>query len=281
MQFQGVCNTPLQMWCVGCGMRGQMFPPPTVGAQCLRPQYLRPQYLHPQYMIQNTPLIKPDSANPLSTTSLQLTRLETEWQKLFLPFPGNPTLIEEIFSQLVTAYSSKERYYHNLLHIQQILNIINTLEPLTYNLPAIQMAAWFHDIVYDPKSPNNEEKSAEYASASLSKLEIPLTIINKVVKIILNTKNHQASPEDIDSHILLDADLSILGAKQSEYITYTQAIRQEYSWVTEAEYKLKRKRILQHFLQRDRIYLTHTAFEMLEIKAKTNIRNEILKLSLV
>ncbi len=205
--------------------------------------------------------------------------LATKWVNLFRPFPGNPTLIEEIFTQLVTAYSHQERYYHNLLHIQQVLNIINTLEPWADNLPAIQMAAWFHDVVYDTKSPNNEERSAEYAASALSKLGIPITIINKVVKMILNTKNHQSSPEDIDSHILLDADLSIFGAEASQYLAYAQAIRHEYSWVTDGEYKITRKRILQNFLEQDRIYFTGKAFDLLEIKAKANISNEILKLS--
>jgi len=207
------------------------------------------------------------------------TVLEIKWQNLFEPFQGNTTLIKEIFAQVVTAYSHQDRYYHNLLHIHHVFNIINILEPWADNLVAIQMAAWFHDVIYDTQSSNNEEKSAAYAYFALSKLGIPLNIIDKVVKMIVNTKNHQSSPEDIDSHILLDADLSIFGAEESEYIAYAQAIRQEYSWVKDAEYKIKRKRILEKFLEQDKIYLTDKAFEMLETKARANIINEILELS--
>jgi predicted metal-dependent HD superfamily phosphohydrolase len=45
------------------------------------------------------------------------------------------------------------------------------------NFPAIQLAAWFHDVIYDPRAKDNEEKSAEYAVASLSQFEIPKTTV--------------------------------------------------------------------------------------------------------
>lgn len=209
---------------------------------------------------------------------MNLTILDLQWQELCWQLNVQPTLSKKIFSSLLKAYSSQERYYHNLVHIQKILGIVKRLEPLADNFLAVQMAAWFHDVVYDAKSPKNEEKSAEYASSSLSKLGIPPTIINNVVKMILNTKNHQASPEDIDSHILLDADLSIFGSEESEYIAYSQAIRQEYSWVPDSEYKIARKRILHNFLEQDRIYFTDKIFNLLERKARENISNEMLKL---
>lgn len=206
---------------------------------------------------------------------MQLTTLELQWQSLFLPFAVQPTLSKRVFSSLVTAYSGEGRHYHNLVHIHKVLKIVNELEPLAHNSSAIQMAAWFHDVIYDTKSSENEEKSAEFASSSLSQLGIPTIIINKVVKMILNTHNHQAVPKDLDSHILLDADLSILGSAESEYMAYAQAIRQEYSWVPNSEYKIARKRILRNFLEQDRIYFTDIIFNLLEVKSRENISNEI------
>jgi predicted metal-dependent HD superfamily phosphohydrolase len=203
-----------------------------------------------------------------------LLDLKSEWQKLFSPFKVESALSKNIFFEIVAAYSSNERYYHNLSHIQQTLKIANMLKPFADNFPAIQMALWFHDFVYDPKAKDNEEKSAEYAFVSLSNLQIPQTIITYVVNMILNTKNHDASSEDIDSQILIDSDLSILGSESSEYKAYAHAIRQEYSWVSDTEYQIGRTKVLQNFLERERIYFTEVAFQQMETKARDNLKAE-------
>ncbi|MDF5718849.1 MAG: hypothetical protein PUP93_34540, partial [Rhizonema sp. NSF051] len=205
---------------------------------------------------------------------MQLGNFQLEWQKLFSTFSSESNSLNKIFWELVVAYSENNRFYHNLLHIQDVLNIASILEPLAENFVAIQMAAWFHDIIYDSKAKDNEEKSAEYAFVSLCNLDIPSSVIDSVFSMIINTKN-QAEPNTIDSQILLDADLSILGSDPLKYNAYAQAIRQEYSWVSDAEYRIGRTRVLKRFLQRDRIYFSDKAFQMLEIKARKNMNTEI------
>lgn len=208
---------------------------------------------------------------------MQLGEFQLQWQKLFLNFPSESNSVNKIFWDLVRAYSNNNRFYHNLLHIQDVLNIASLLEPLANKFVAIQMAVWFHDIIYDPKAKDNEEKSAEYAFVSLSNLNVPSSVINYVYSMILDTRNH-ADPSTIDSQILLDSDLSILGSDQSKYKVYARAIRQEYSWVSDAEYRIGRKRVLKSFLQRDRIYFSDKAFQMLEMKARENMNAEISNL---
>ena len=208
---------------------------------------------------------------------MRLCELQLQWQKLFSNLPSKSNSVNKIFWDLVIAYSHNNRFYQNLLHIQDVLNIASLLEPFADNFVAIQMAAWFHDIIYDPKAKDNEEKSAEYAFVSLSNLNVPSSVINYVYSMILDTRNH-ADPSTIDSQILLDSDLSILGSDQSKYKVYARAIRQEYSWVSDAEYRIGRKRVLKGFLQRDRIYFSDKAFQMLEIKARENMNAEISNL---
>ena len=108
---------------------------------------------------------------------------------------------------------------------------------------------------------------------------IPINTVECVQNLILNTKNHQAPPADIDSQILLDADLAILGASELEYKTYAQGIRQEYAWVADELYRVGRRQVLQNFLQRDRIYLTPQLFGKLEARARLNLQAEIATLS--
>jgi len=110
-------------------------------------------------------------------------------------------------------------------------------------------------------------------------LGIPINTVECVKNLILHTKNHQAPSTDIDSQILLDADLAILGASELEYKTYAQGIRQEYAWVADELYRMSRIQVLQIFLQRERIYLTPQLFGKLEAKARLNLQAEIAALS--
>ena len=201
-----------------------------------------------------------------------------EWAGLASSYEVSPMLTATTWQELQGAYLSPSRHYHTLRHVATLLDYAQTFRQALPDYDAVRFAIWFHDAVYDSQANNNEEKSAEYADAYLNKLNIPITTINQVVMMILNTKNHLATTNDIDSQILLDADLSILGSEESEYKKYAQAIRREYSWVTDAAYRIGRKRVLESFLQRNRLYFTDQAFQMLELKARKNITAELLNL---
>lgn len=204
--------------------------------------------------------------------------LQLRWD-LLKPLHVETRLSNKVFLELVKAYSSQGRYYHTLEHIQQVLDRIAESQSNGINVLAIQLAAWFHDVIYNSLYKDNEERSAEYATEKLSEFNISNSTIIQVKKMILNTKNHQALPHDIDSQILIDADLAILGSSESEYRAYAQLIRQEYSWVADAEYREGRKRVLQNFLQREKIFLTKDMFSKLEVTARQNIQAEIAALS--
>jgi predicted metal-dependent HD superfamily phosphohydrolase len=205
--------------------------------------------------------------------------LQVRWEALLQSFLVEPKVSQEIFQELIRAYSSGERHYHTLEHIDQVLEIIEQKQSLAKNFSALRLAAWFHDVIYDPKARDNEDKSAAYAGYRLSQLKIPMTVIAQVTTMILDTKNHQPSPGNLDSQIFLDADLAILGAPKLEYESYAQAIRREYSWVSDDEYRTRRKQVLQKFLHRERIYFTNQLFLSLEVKARLNLQAEIDTLS--
>ena len=211
----------------------------------------------------------------------QIAIANSKWQSLLLSFEVEPAVSQKIFQGLTAAYASTGRFYHNLTHVLQVLEIIEKMRSHSQNFPALQFAAWFHDIIYDTKGKDNEQRSAEYAADVLTHLGIPAPTIDKVIQLILITQNHQAPPNEIDSQIFLDADLSILGASQAVYQNYAIAIRQEYAWLSPAEYRLGRIQVLAKFLQRERIYHTQPMFTELEIKARQNIEEEIQFLSAV
>lgn len=200
------------------------------------------------------------------------------WAELLKPFGVEQALVNQTWREISAAYSVESRYYHNLDHINQVLDMTGLLREQASNFAAIQFAAWFHDLVYDTQAKDNEERSADYAQATLQSLGLPAGIINDTCRLILNTRTHQASPDDTDSLIFLDCDLSILGADPARYRAYAQAIRQEYAWVEENQYRAARKQILEKFRQRDRLFFTGLMFNRLEQPARQNLDWEIARL---
>lgn len=205
--------------------------------------------------------------------------LFSNWQHTLQPFGVDQVAAEKAFNSLVAAYSTPGRYYHTLKHIDGVLSTIEILQGYTNNLAAVQLAAWFHDVVYDTQAQDNEQRSADYAFELLSNLNIPESTITTVTRLILNTKAHQAAVDDYDSQVLLDADLAILATNPLQYPEYAHAIRQEYSWVAEADYITGRRQVLEKFLQRSPIYFTPLMLEFAEPCARSNIQAEIQSLT--
>ncbi|QLE50062.1 hypothetical protein FD724_19545 [Nostoc sp. C057] len=204
--------------------------------------------------------------------------LFSNWQHTLQSFGVDQIAAEKAFNLLVAAYSTPSRYYHTLKHIDRVLSTIQILQGYTNNLAAVQLAAWFHDVVYDTEAKDNEERSADYAFELLNTLDIPESTITTVTRLILNTKDHEAAVNDCDSQVLIDADLAILAAHSVEYEEYAHAIRQEYGWLPEKDYITGRQKVLERFLQRSRIYFTPLMLEFAEPSARGNIQAEIQSL---
>jgi predicted metal-dependent HD superfamily phosphohydrolase len=200
--------------------------------------------------------------------------LEAAWRRLLVPFAVLEAAGSEAFADLASRYSEPSRHYHNLDHLADVLGII---EELT-DAAAVRLAAWFHDAVYDSRSKDNEERSAALAEQTLTGFGLPRPLVANVARLILLTKTHAADAGDRDAHILLDADLAILGADDARYDEYSRAIRREYAWVEEAAYREGRGRVLEGFLRRPRIYLTDGLLGSHEEPARHNLRRELAAL---
>jgi predicted metal-dependent HD superfamily phosphohydrolase len=74
--------------------------------------------------------------------------------------------------------------------------------------------------------------------------------------------------------VLLDADLAVLGSHEDRYRRYASDIRKEYAWVPEAEYRAGRKKVLEAFLARPRIYWNDSIHDQREGIARANLIRE-------
>jgi predicted metal-dependent HD superfamily phosphohydrolase len=201
--------------------------------------------------------------------------LNQKWQQCWTDRSLQPE-VDFVFGLLVNGYSKPDRHYHNLTHLNHLLITIDRFTDELQHPTAVKLAAWFHDFVYDPQASDNEFQSAELARELLTELNLSPALIDRVQQLILATKGHQIDPNDVDRSIFLDADLAILGTNPIQYQDYARSIRQEYSWVSDVEYQIGRTKVLESFLQRDRLYYTNLLFDELESIARTNMQQEII-----
>jgi predicted metal-dependent HD superfamily phosphohydrolase len=208
-----------------------------------------------------------------------MTRLVELWEQLCQPFCVDVWVRDRVLQEVFQHYSQIDRHYHNLHHINRVLELIHEWKEMDLDFTTLQLAAWFHDVIYKPKASNNEAQSAEYAALILAEIGIGQVTIDRVVSLILCTQFHHAPTNDLEAQILLDADLAILGSEPFDYQAYACAIRREYSWLSESEYRSGRTRVLNHFLQRDRLYYLDKYYARFERKARKNIQEELLELN--
>lgn len=211
---------------------------------------------------------------------VEISQLQERWEAVLRPFALNEGLIDDLFADLVERYTEKGRYYHNLHHIQNVLDTVAKLKELVQDETAVQIAAWFHDVIYEMQpstggGPTNEERSALYAAQALQPLTIPKPTIKLIQQLICATQLGYPVPDDPNFHVLLDADLATLAADSDEYNQYARAIRQEFAFVPEELYRIGRCQVLQSFLTRDRIFLTEPMYDQHEQAARHNIQQEI------
>jgi predicted metal-dependent HD superfamily phosphohydrolase len=186
---------------------------------------------------------------------------------------------EASFKSLESAYGETARAYHTLEHIGACLEVFATARHLASAPGEIELAIWFHDIVYDTRRVDNEDLSARAAADFCQEAGLARHSAS-VFDMIIATKH--ALPDSVaisDTTLLIDVDLSILGADEISFDRYEYQIRQEYAWVPEPDFKRERGRILEAFVARPRIFGTQHFHDLLEARARHNLARSLDRLT--
>ena len=204
-------------------------------------------------------------------------KLSKEWYNLNSKYTYDNNLISQFYSEIEKKYNASNRFYHNLDHVEAMLletkkyqNVLNDYDSFLY-------AIWFHDIIYEPKYNDNEEKSAECARKFLNSINYEKNRINKIIDLILRTRDHsnQNINEDIDSQIFLDCDIIIFASARANYLNYAKSVRNEYSSIPDTIYNKGRIKVLESFLNKPYIFRNKTFQKLYEKKARKNVKYEI------
>jgi pantetheine-phosphate adenylyltransferase len=171
--------------------------------------------------------------------------LKNEWEKLV----GTSTVSAKWLEIILTKHSESHRYYHNTNHLVDLLKQMNDL-PIKNSLTtmALKFAVFFHDLVYDPKSKQNELDSKNLFTTFSKEYPVDASVASLVEEMILATSAHFKQPNQAEVNYFLDLDLSILGSSAKAFTQYEQAIREEYNFVPEDIYQVERAKIMKTLL---------------------------------
>jgi predicted metal-dependent HD superfamily phosphohydrolase len=178
------------------------------------------------------------------------------------------------WAAVVGAWSEPHRRYHDLAHLAAVLGIIGELAGAVADPDAVRLAAWYHDIAYDPERTDNEEVSAARARAGLRGL-VPDARVDEVERLVLLTAGHDPAPDDANGAVLCDADLAVLAGPPDAYAVYASAIREEYGHLSDAEFTTGRIAVLEHLLALPALYRTPEAARQWAEQAAANLTAEL------
>lgn len=185
---------------------------------------------------------------------------------------------DQELTSLLDRYREAHRAYHTLQHLEECFGAFEAVR-FSAQLPgAVGLALFYHDAIYDTHANDNEEKSAELLRQMLRSVAADAALLSYVTSLILVTR-HAAMPETPDEKLVVDIDLSILGAPRARFDEYERQVRQEYSWVEEAMFRSVRRQILQSFLERPAIYGTPHFRDRFESAAGANLKRSIAALT--
>lgn len=207
----------------------------------------------------------------------RLAALQADWVRILGSYGVPPARAYPPFDILVAAYSAPERHYHTLEHLADMFRVVGRLDQNALDPNALRLAVWFHDAVYDPRARDNEMRSGELAVDLLGPLGLPARVIDRVVQLVWVTALRPTAPPpgDQDASLLVDADLAVLGSAPERYRRYAADIRREYGFLSDAEYRRRRVKVLRSFLTRPRIYQHPVLFAEGEHQARANITAEL------
>ncbi|GAB3549111.1 hypothetical protein GCM10027343_30320 [Noviherbaspirillum agri] len=177
---------------------------------------------------------------------------------------------------LAEHYAEPHRAYHNLSHVAALLMLADDVRAHIRHPEVVDLAIWFHDVIYDTRSADNEERSADFAHDAMRTMQIHGELIAAVRQCVLAMQRHEVLLQSHpDVPLFLDLDLSILGATEDIYRHYRDAIRTEYGWVADQEYCAGRASVLKKFQARPQLYFTRLMADRYEERARHNIALEV------
>ena len=190
------------------------------------------------------------------------------WQRCLL----DPTIDNsaDIHQHLIDAYSEPQRVYHTLHHIQQCLSQFDKIRSLLQNADAVELAIWFHDVIYRPGAADNEQLSANQFMEMTSGLfdEVLRSTVSQHIMATLHCGENADNP---DTKYLVDIDLSSFGLPWPEFLRDSKCLREEMSHLSDEVFYRKQFEFQRNLLDQHRFFKSDYFYDNCEDQARKNL----------
>jgi predicted metal-dependent HD superfamily phosphohydrolase len=176
---------------------------------------------------------------------------------------------------LLDRWAEPQRHYHTLDHLVAVLARTTELTAHAADPDAVALAAWFHDAVYRPDRTENEERSAHLAERALPEAGLDAERTAEVARLVRLTVTHDPAPGDRNGEVLCDADLAVLAGDPADYAAYAAAVRTEYGFVPDEDFRAGRAAILRQLLALPSLFRTGYGQTHWEPVARRNLGTEL------
>jgi predicted metal-dependent HD superfamily phosphohydrolase len=182
---------------------------------------------------------------------------------------------------LVLQHREPHRHYHTATHLMWVLRHVDDIVAALpsdhgVDIDAVRAAALFHDVIYEPRSADNEARSADVAVRHLRRAGWPAARCAIVDRLVRATARHEAS--SLDEAVLLDADLAVLGTEPNDYSAYAHGVRTEHGELSPEQWRLGRGAVLRGLLSRPHLFVNDAMRERYEHRARANLTAELAAL---
>ena len=203
--------------------------------------------------------------------------LRVAWQRHI----GQSDAAADVFARVVARHRGEGRHYHDVGHVRWVVRHVCELGASVDvdDLDAVVAAAFFHDAVYEFDRTDNEVRSAQLAADTLRDLGWSRERCEHVRTMIVATEHRaDATVAEIDTAVLIAADLAVLAAEPGAYTDSVRRIRREYAHLDEAQWRAGRSEVVEGFLGRSSIYPPELALDSWERRARANLTAELAAL---
>lgn len=190
---------------------------------------------------------------------------------------GTGARAEDVFKEVHDGYSAPGRFYHTPKHIEHCLTQFDLVVGEMESPDAVEMAIWFHDLIFDVNVDDNEVQSAR-RFVELANHSMNAEFKTRVYDLIMVTAPPRL-PNTGDQKFMLDIDLSSFGLPWDDFVRDSIAVRQESPRLSDADFFPGQRAFLESLVSREHFYFTDFFRSRIEETARSNIYRHLENLN--
>jgi predicted metal-dependent HD superfamily phosphohydrolase len=204
-------------------------------------------------------------------------RFEQLWARCALEGVDATTIASACYSEIDTCYRESHRYYHRPVHILHCLEQFDSACSLMEQPDLVELAIWYHDVIYVCGDKENELNSAELFKAHAQN-QFSSEDIGTVYELIMVTTHDKTLPSSVDQGYVVDIDLSSFGLPWEKFLADSKAVREEFKHLSDEEFYPGQSRFFEMLLSREHFCFTEFFRNRHESQARENIERYMSQL---